>query len=87
MYVGRLDELKNTPALVDAVKDLRDSGIQIVIDIYGTGPDLQVLKSKVKSYKIENQISFKGLDKNIKITYLNIKFYTAQLMKECQTLS
>lgn len=66
VYVGRLDELKNTPALVDAVKDLRDSGIQIVIDIYGTGPDLQVLKSKVKSYKIENQITFKGLDKNIR---------------------
>ena len=66
VYVGRLDELKNTPALVDAVKDLRDSGIRIVIDIYGTGPDLEVLKSKVKSYKIENQISFKGLDKNIR---------------------
>ena len=65
VYVGRLDELKNTISLVKAIKILREKNKFINLDIYGKGPDLPSLKKFVTENMLDDQIIFKGIDSEI----------------------
>lgn len=77
IYIGRLDELKNTPELLKAINILKKSGIIVNLEIYGSGPDLSNLKKYVSNNKLESQIEFKGL--NLLISN-NINRYKALLL-------
>ena len=65
IYIGRLDELKNTPELLKAINTLKNSGIIINLEIYGSGPDLPKLKQYVSNNNLKSQIEFKGLNLQI----------------------
>ena len=62
VYVGRLDELKNTTELVKAINHLNKAGYSIELDIYGKGPNYSFLKNYIDTNNLTNYVYLKGLD-------------------------
>jgi glycosyltransferase involved in cell wall biosynthesis len=60
LAVGRLDEIKGFPVLVDACRQLRDRGVRFRCDIFGEGPLRPVLERLIESHGLETQVRLRG---------------------------
>lgn len=64
-FVGRLTQIKRIDILLDAIKILKDSGINnFDVLIVGDGPLKNDLINKSMEYKIDNYVQFIGFKKN-----------------------
>ena len=63
VFIGRFDELKNVENIVLSMKYLLDE--DIVLDIYGKGPDLASLEQAIIKNSLQNKVKLKGIDKEI----------------------
>lgn len=60
LFVGQLRRYKGLPYLIAAVKQLRDSGRDVVLDIVGDGPDRKRLVDLISKLKLQDAISLRG---------------------------
>ena len=60
LCVGRLTPAKGQRILIDACRQLRQSGRQLRLVLVGTGPDEEQLKAVVADYGLESVIRFTG---------------------------
>ena len=65
VFVGRLDELKNTTELVKSINHLNKTGHSIELDIYGKGPNYIFLKNYISNNNLTNSVYLRGLDPSI----------------------
>jgi len=65
IYLGRLDELKNTPELLKAIHHQHTKGNKISLDIYGKGPDYKVLNNFINENNLSKFIKLNGLNTDI----------------------
>ena len=63
VFIGRFDELKNVENIVLSMKYLLDE--DIVLDIYGKGPDLASIEQAIIKNSLQNKVKLKGIDKEI----------------------
>lgn len=59
-HVGHFLDVKNHHFLIDIFKDLIDKDEDYHLVLVGTGPLMEEIKNKVKSYALENKVSFLG---------------------------
>lgn len=80
LYVGRLSPEKNPLRIVDIASELIKVNKNFIIDIYGTGPLEDKLRSYIKEKKLEKYIKLKGFtdDKNIYSKY-SVLYLTSTL--------
>ena len=60
LFVGRFVEKKGVVFLIEAMKILRDSGREVDLTMAGSGPLLDVCKTLVREYGLQNQVIFLG---------------------------
>jgi colanic acid/amylovoran biosynthesis glycosyltransferase len=60
LAVGRLDEIKGFPVLIEACKLLRDQGVQYRCAIIGDGELRTVLESAIRMYQLHNNVQLLG---------------------------
>lgn len=65
IYLGRLDELKNTPELLKAVHHQHKKGNKIFLDLYGKGPDYRVLNDFINENNLSEFVKLRGLNPDI----------------------
>ena len=58
--LSRLDENKRIDVLIKALKELRDDGLDVSLDICGTGPAKQQLTQLIESLKLEPYVKLLG---------------------------
>jgi colanic acid/amylovoran biosynthesis glycosyltransferase len=63
LAVGRLDEIKGFPHLIDACARLRDDGVQFRCDIIGSGPLEPDLKAQIRKLGLQDQVHLLGVRK------------------------
>ncbi len=63
VFIGRFDELKNVTNIVLSMKYLQFE--DIVLDIYGKGPDLTSIEQAISENSLQNKVKLKGVDKEI----------------------
>lgn len=63
--VGRLDRQKNYPLLIEAFKELHQIKPEVILKIFGKGPEEKTLKEKVQSLGLSDSITFMGYVSNI----------------------
>ena len=63
VFIGRFDELKNVENIVLSMKYLLNE--DIVLDIYGKGPDLASIEQAIIKNSLQNKVKLKGIDKEI----------------------
>lgn len=68
--IGRLSWEKNYELAIQAISLLIRSGLKVNYDIYGDGPDKQVLKCLVSKLDADDFIFFKGFDSDV-LTKIN----------------
>lgn len=56
--VGELSRRKNQVVVLEAVAQLKDPSIKVIL--CGTGANMNILKNRVRKLKIQNQVEFKG---------------------------
>ncbi len=57
---GRLVGRKNFALVIDAVARLRDEGLDVRLDIYGDGPEDEVLASKIAGARLSEAVRLRG---------------------------
>ncbi len=77
LAIGRLVETKGFHYLIDAVRLLVDEGIEVELSIAGSGPWMQKLTTRLKTYGLENNVHMLGF-----VTHDNI----SRLMMESDIL-
>ena len=65
VFVGRLNPEKRCDVLIKAIEVLKDE-ISLQCDIYGEGPLKKSLLKQVKQKNLENVVTFKGYQENIR---------------------
>jgi glycosyltransferase involved in cell wall biosynthesis len=60
VFLGSLSYRKQPLAVVDAVADLRQRGVQVALDIIGTGPLLSPVQARISSRGIEEHVILHG---------------------------
>jgi glycosyltransferase involved in cell wall biosynthesis len=60
LYVGRLSESKNAGAVVDAIAQLKNRGLQVECDLVGEGPERAWLERLVETLGIGDRVHFAG---------------------------
>jgi len=60
LYVGKLIERKGIDLLVQAVAQLKERGIVILVHVVGTGPELRNLQEQARLLNVHEQIVFRG---------------------------
>jgi len=60
LFVGQLRRYKGLPYLIMAIKQLRDSGADIVLDIVGGGPDRQKVLSLIEKVDLQSAVFLHG---------------------------
>jgi glycosyltransferase involved in cell wall biosynthesis len=60
LCVGRLIERKGQHHLIEAVKRLTDDGVEVTLDLVGTGDAEAALKSQVQELELEGRVRFLG---------------------------
>ncbi len=65
VFVGRLDELKNTTELVKSIHYLNQKGYSVELDIFGKGPNYNFLEKYILENNLKNSISLMGLQPEI----------------------
>ena len=75
--LSRLDENKRIDILIQAVKVLRDEGVDICLDICGSGPSKESLGQLITSLKLERYIKLMGYvhEDQISRIYLNADLF------------
>ena len=63
VFIGRFDELKNVTNIALSMKYLQFE--DIVLDIYGKGPDLTSIEQAISENSLQNKVKLKGVDKEI----------------------
>jgi len=59
-FVGSLTENKSPISCIEVCKKLKDKGVSVHLSMCGEGNQREVLESKIKAYKLENQVSLLG---------------------------
>ena len=62
LFVGQLRRYKGLPYLIAAIKQLRDSGRSVVLEIVGEGPDHKRVVDMISRLKLQDAISLRGDD-------------------------
>jgi glycosyltransferase involved in cell wall biosynthesis len=62
---GRLDKNKNFIGVIRAFSLIESNYENIILEIYGDGPELKNLKNEAEKLNIENQVYFLGVTNNI----------------------
>lgn len=65
VFIGRLDELKNTKELVKAINHLNKNGQSVELDIFGKGPNYKYIENFILENNLQEFISLKGLRTDI----------------------
>ena len=60
LFVGQLRRYKGLPYLIAAIKQLRDSGRNVVLEIVGEGPDHNRVVDMISRLKLQDAISLRG---------------------------
>src|SRR2546422_7482533 len=60
LFVGQLRRYKGLPYLIAAIKQLRDSGRNVVLEIVGEGPDHNRVADLISRLKLQDAISLRG---------------------------
>jgi glycosyltransferase involved in cell wall biosynthesis len=63
--VGRLARIKGYDHLIEACYLLKKSSIPFTLDIYGTGPEYEILRNKISHLGLAKVIKLKGINQNI----------------------
>jgi len=63
VFVGRFDELKNVENIALSMKYLQNE--DILLDIYGKGPDLFFIEKAISENNLQTKVKLKGIDKEI----------------------
>ena len=63
VFIGRFDELKNVENIALSMKYLLNE--DILLDIYGKGPDLTFIEKAISENSLQNKVKLKGIDKEI----------------------
>ena len=63
VFIGRFDELKNVENIALSMKYLLNE--DVVLDIYGKGPDLTSIEQAISENSLQNKVKLKGIDKDI----------------------
>ena len=63
VFIGRFDELKNVENIALSMKYLPKE--DVVLDIYGKGPDLNSIEQAISENSLQNKVKLKGVDKDI----------------------
>ena len=75
IMVGRLVKQKNYQLAIEAMKDLSKQYQDLVLYIYGDGPQKEELKNKILQYGLQNIILLCGWERNIIEKYENSALY------------
>ena len=67
LFVARLIKLKHPELVIEMAKSLKSKDISFQLDIVGTGPMLNLLKSKVNEHNLEKNVIFAGNMPNAKV--------------------
>ena len=62
LFVGQLRRYKGLPYLIAAIKQLRNSGRSVVLEIVGEGPDHNRVVDMISRLKLQGAISLRGDD-------------------------
>ena len=65
VFIGRFDELKNVTNIALSMKYLQFE--DIVLDIYGKGPDLTSIEQAISENSLQNKVNLKALTKRLPI--------------------
>lgn len=88
IVASHLRKSKGIQDLLEAVNLLNGEQKRLLkIDIFGGGPLEPLLKSKVKDYQLEQQISFKGNSSQLPKLFKNYSFLLQPTYMECFSLS
>ncbi|MGM1056417.1 MAG: glycosyltransferase family 4 protein [Bacteroidota bacterium] len=88
IVASHLRESKGIQDLIEAVNMLPEQFLPLLqIDIYGEGPLENHLKKLVRSYRLENQIKFKGSTSKLPALLKNYSFLLQPTYMECFSLS
>ena len=88
IVASHLRESKGIQDLIEAVNLLPEENKALLkIDIYGEGPMRKELESKVKLYRLENQITFKGSSSELPNLLQEYSFLLQPTYMECFSLS
>ncbi len=68
--VGRLSYEKGYSDLIDVFKIIHDSDSETHLDIVGDGPEMNNIKSKIKEYNLDDNITLHGFQNKEYINYL-----------------
>jgi colanic acid/amylovoran biosynthesis glycosyltransferase len=60
LFVGRLDPIKGLTVLLEAIKNLANSGVDCRLDIVGDGPMNEILLKKVAEMGLTEKVIFNG---------------------------
>lgn len=62
LFIGRLHPVKSIPTILDAVKHLKNSGMNVVLDLAGCGDPSyeQFLREKINNNQIQDQVIWHG---------------------------
>src|SRR5207245_3693210 len=60
LFVGQLRRYKDLPYLIAAIKQLRDTGRDVALDIVGEGPDRKRVMDLISKLKLQDVISLRG---------------------------
>ena len=75
-FVGRFDiHQKRQDLVVDAFKLVVEKHPEMILLFCGDGDDLEIIKKKVETMNISDNVVFKGKVKDVKIELLNCKAY------------
>lgn len=60
LFVGRIISIKNIFFTLEVLRKLKDDGIKFKMMYVGTGPDYDLLKTKIKEYNMEKEVILAG---------------------------
>ena len=60
IVVARLVHKKGIDTLIHSIQQLKDRGFDCLLEIIGDGPERDALESKVNSFRIEQNVNFRG---------------------------
>ena len=63
--VGSLRHVKNYNGMIDIIHLARETGMELQLDIYGSGPQINEINAKIRSYNLQNIVILKGNVKEI----------------------
>jgi glycosyltransferase involved in cell wall biosynthesis len=62
---SRLNAQKNLPMMIKAVGALREKGYDVILDIFGDGPDREVLEKYIGELNLSDTVLLRGFSKEV----------------------